>query len=125
MASKQLPAHQSPTFATISHHMRWLDANVSRPTRRIFENGIQIGRTEMYYPDGKLKEVQYYQNGKKEGGDTIFYANGQPQFLVTFKQGKMDGPMRRWQENGDLFFEAFYQQDSLKQVTKKLGVDVK
>lgn len=93
--------------------------------RRFFENGIQIGRTEMYYPDGKLKEVQYYQNGKKEGGDTIFYANGQPQFLVTFKQGKMDGPMRRWQENGELFFEAFYQQDSLKKVTKKLGVDVK
>lgn len=37
MASKQLPSLQSPTFAAISHHMRWLDANVSRPTRRIFE----------------------------------------------------------------------------------------
>lgn len=93
--------------------------------RRQFKNGIQVGRTELYYPDGKLKEVQYYKEGKKEGGDTIFYTNGQPQFLVTFKQGKMDGPMRRWQENGVLFFEAFYQQDSLKEVTKKLGVEVK
>lgn len=93
--------------------------------RRQFENGIQVGRTEFYHPSGKLKEVQYYQAGKKEGGDTVFYENGKPQFLITFKDGKMDGPMRRWDEDGKLFFEAFYKQDSLKEVTKKLGVEVK
>jgi hypothetical protein len=89
--------------------------------KRYFRNGVQIGRTELFYPDGKLKEVQHYQNGKKQKGDTLFYTNGQPQFLVTFKDGKMDGPMRRWTETGELYFEAFYAQDSLKQVTRKLG----
>jgi antitoxin component YwqK of YwqJK toxin-antitoxin module len=88
--------------------------------RRQFKAGFQIGLTELYYPDGKRKEVQYYLGGKKHGGDTIFYPNGRPQFLVTFKNGKMDGPMRRWEEDGTLFFEAYYQQDSLQQVTKKM-----
>ena len=88
--------------------------------KRLFEKGIQVGRTELFYPDGKLKEVQYYEAGKKQRGDTIFYPNGKPQFLITFKDGKMDGPMRRWDEDGSLFFEARYEQDSLKEVTKKM-----
>ncbi len=88
--------------------------------KRRFEKGIQVGRTELFYPDGKLKEVQYYEAGKKQRGDTIFYPNGKPQFLITFKDGKMDGPMRRWDEDGSLFFEAHYEQDSLKAVTKKM-----
>ena len=89
-------------------------------SKRQFEKGVQVGRTELFYPDGKLKEVQYYQGGKKQRGDTIFYPNGKPQFLITFKNGKMDGPMRRWEEDGTLFFEAHYVQDSLKEVTKKM-----
>lgn len=88
--------------------------------KRNFVNGVQTGKTELFYPDGKRKEVQYYENGKKQGGDTIFYPNGKPQFLVTFKNGKMDGPLRRWTEEGALFFEAYYQQDSLQKVTKKM-----
>ncbi|HPH21066.1 MAG TPA: hypothetical protein PLE32_19890, partial [Haliscomenobacter sp.] len=80
----------------------------------------QSGRTQLFYPDGKLKEVQYYQNGKKQGGDTIFYPNGDPQFVVTFKDGKMHGPMRKWAEDGKLFFEARYERDSLIEVTKKM-----
>jgi antitoxin component YwqK of YwqJK toxin-antitoxin module len=88
--------------------------------RRQFVAGIQVGRTELFYPDGKRKEVQYYEAGKKHGGDTIFYPSGQPQFLVSFKNGKMDGPMRRWEEDGALFFEALYANDSLIQVTKKM-----
>lgn len=88
--------------------------------KRQFDKGVQVGRTELFYPDGKLKEVQYYEAGKKQRGDTIFYTNGKPQFLVTFKDGKMDGPMRRWEEDGTLFFEAHYVQDSLKEVTKKM-----
>jgi antitoxin component YwqK of YwqJK toxin-antitoxin module len=86
--------------------------------KRQFKKGIQTGRTLLFYPDGKLKEVQYYEDGKKQKGDTIFYSNGKPQFLVTFKNGKMDGYMRKWTEDGELFFEARYQQDSLKEVTK-------
>jgi antitoxin component YwqK of YwqJK toxin-antitoxin module len=86
--------------------------------KRQFKKGIQTGRTLLFYPDGKLKEVQYYEGGKKQKGDTIFYSNGKPQFLVTFKDGKMDGYMRKWTEDGTLFFEARYQQDSLKEVTK-------
>ncbi len=86
--------------------------------KRQFKKGIQTGRTLLFYPDGKLKEVQYYEDGKKQKGDTIFYSNGKPQFLVTFKAGKMDGYMRKWTEDGELFFEARYQQDSLKEVTK-------
>lgn len=88
--------------------------------KRQFVKGIQVGRTELFYPDGKLKEVQYYEGGEKQRGDTIFYPNGQPQFLITFKNGKKDGPMRRWEEDGTLFFEAHYVQDSLKEVTKKM-----
>jgi antitoxin component YwqK of YwqJK toxin-antitoxin module len=83
---------------------------------RFFQNGLQTGRATVYYPDGKIKETQYFDNGKQSKGDTIYYTDGRIQFVVSFKDGKKDGFLRKWTPDSELFYEARYEMDVLKEV---------
>jgi hypothetical protein len=85
---------------------------------RHFKNNVEEGTTASYYPDGKMREIQRYTNGLQQGGDTLFYQDGKPQFIVQFKDGKKNGPLQKWSPEGVLSFEAIYENDSLKTVTK-------
>jgi antitoxin component YwqK of YwqJK toxin-antitoxin module len=81
---------------------------------RMYRNGVQNGRTAMYFPQGQLMEVQYYgENGLKDGPDSTFYQTGELQTLLTYKAGKLNGYMRKWALSGDLFYEAKYEDDRL------------
>ncbi len=84
---------------------------------RLFSNGVQSGRTEIYYPDGRLWEVQYYDTaGNRTGGDTIFYRNGTLQFTAQFKLNKKTGPMMKYDSTGTLIYAAEMDHDSLVRV---------
>ena len=83
---------------------------------RWFSDGLQSGRSVIYYPSGKLKEVQYYQLGQQTAGDTLWYENGQIQFAVTFSENKKNGYLRKWDTVGGLIFESKYQMDTLMEV---------
>jgi antitoxin component YwqK of YwqJK toxin-antitoxin module len=89
---------------------------------RHFKNGIEEGSTMSYYPDGKIREVQRFKNGLQQGGDTLFYQDGKSQFIVQFKDGKKNGPLQKWSQEGSLSFEAIYENDTLKSVTKAPNV---
>jgi antitoxin component YwqK of YwqJK toxin-antitoxin module len=86
--------------------------------KRIFKNGVEEGTTTSYYPDGKTREIQRYTNGMRQGGDTLFYQDGKPQMIVQFKDDKKNGPLQKWSPEGILSFEAIYENDALKTVTK-------
>lgn len=85
---------------------------------RHFKNGIEEGTTMSYYPDGKTREIQRYSNGQRQGGDTLFYQDGKPQMIAQFKDDKKNGPFQKWSPEGTLSFEAIYENDALKTVTK-------
>lgn len=86
---------------------------------RMFENGLQSGRTVIYYPSGKIKEVQYYQDGLQTMGDTLWYEQGQIQFAVTFMENKKNGYLRKWDTDGTLIYESKYEMDTLVEVKGK------
>ncbi len=86
-------------------------------SKRIFKNDLQTGRTEFYFPQGQIKEVQFFNvNGLKEGNDSSFYENGKPQMVLGFEEGKKHGYLRKWSPEGQLIYEARYQKDILVEV---------
>jgi antitoxin component YwqK of YwqJK toxin-antitoxin module len=89
---------------------------------RFFKNGVEEGRTALYYPDGKIREIQRYTNGQRQGGDTLFFQDGKPQLILQFKDNKKNGPLQKWSPEGTLSFEAIYENDTLKTVTKAPNV---
>ncbi len=95
--------------------------NGSVKSERMFKNNLQTGRTVFYYPDGQIKEVQFFdENGLKDGGDSTFYENGNLQLLINFKTGKKHGYLQKWSTEGLLTYEARYQMDSLVEVQGEL-----
>ena len=90
-------------------------------SERFFKNDLQTGRTVFYYPDGKIKEVQYFdENGLKQGGDSTFYEDGSLQMLLNFENGENHGYLRKWSPEGALIYEARYERDTLVEVKGKL-----
>ncbi len=88
---------------------------------RTFKNGIQSGRSVFYFPEGQIREVQYFtENGLKIGGDTTFYEGGSPQLVVPYQDGIKHGYLRRWSPEGELAYEARFEMDSLIEVNGKL-----
>ncbi|MBU6339903.1 MAG: hypothetical protein KGS48_00290 [Bacteroidetes bacterium] len=85
---------------------------------RDFKNGLEDGLNTLYYPDGQIKEKQHFVQGVQQLGDTIFYPGNKPQLIVTFKDGKKNGLLQKWSPEGALSFEAMYENDALKTVTK-------
>jgi Uncharacterized protein conserved in bacteria len=91
---------------------------------RSFQKNVQHGKTVVYYPNGKIKEVQYFDQGLRVGGDTIFYENGAIQFETSFVAGKKNGYMRKWDSQGNLTYHVKYQMDTVVEIMgKPIGQD--
>lgn len=88
---------------------------------RLFEHGVQVGRTVFYYPEGAIKEAQYFVNGTQQGGDTLWYPDGRVQFVTGYKDGKRDGWMRKWTSEGALIVDVRYEMDSIKEVISQIA----
>lgn len=87
---------------------------------KYFYKDLQNGKTSVYYPNGKLKEVQHYQNGVQYKGDTIFYESGKIHFIYNFVDSKKNGWMYRYNESGDQEYAVLYEGDTIKQVVDSL-----
>jgi antitoxin component YwqK of YwqJK toxin-antitoxin module len=93
-------------------------------SRATFTAGVQNGKYETFYSDGKKHEVGDYANGRKvgthqswwkngqlaldsryidgalDGKYERFYASGKAWEKATYKNGKLDGEYRKWWKNG-------------------------
>ena len=86
---------------------------------RWFIHDTQEGRTVVYYPSGKIKEVQHFEDGQHQGGDTLWYENGRVQFTVNFEKNLKNGDLYKWSPEGELIFNASYRNDTLVEVKGK------
>ena len=61
---------------------------------RVNEKGEKNGTWKTFYPDGKLKEEEYYKNGVLDGAITLYSEKGFPISGRTYREGKVieEGP---------------------------------
>jgi antitoxin component YwqK of YwqJK toxin-antitoxin module len=96
----------------------FLDGKVR--SERLFKNDVQMGRSVFYYPQGQIKETQFFdEKGWKQGSDSTFFESGKLQMLLGFEDNKKHGYLRKWSANGELIFEAKYERDTLVEVKGK------
>jgi MORN repeat variant len=81
-----------------------------------FKNDLQEGRTNYFYPSGKLKETQFYSNGKREGSFTVYFENGSIQSTTEFVNNQRNGLFKKWNPDGSLIIETLFKNDSLVRV---------
>ena len=116
--------------------IRFLDADTKTMTdyyedgKRIriikrFKNDLQDGKTTVYFPDGKLKEVQYFEAGKQKDKDTVYYDSGEIRFIYSFKNDKKNGWMYRYSKGGRQEFAALYKDDLVSEVIDSLNLGKK
>lgn len=66
------------------------------------------GSKEIYYPNGKIKEKQYFQNNKKAGLWEIYYETGVLKSTLSFSKfsSKEEALVKNYDEDGFLFSEG-------------------
>ncbi|MDR1832844.1 MAG: toxin-antitoxin system YwqK family antitoxin [Fusobacteriaceae bacterium] len=71
-------------------------------------DGLEEGRRNSWYENGRLREDGNYARGRREGVHRAWFENGHPQFEITYRDGVYDGVAREYYENGQLRGEANY-----------------
>lgn len=122
--------------SVVIRKVRFLDADTKTMTDyyedgkririiKLFKNDLQDGKTTVYFPDGKLKEVQYFEAGKQRDKDTVYYDSGEIRFIYSFKNDKKNGWMYRYSKIGRQEFAALYKDDLVSEVIDSLNLGKK
>ena len=71
-----------------------------------FEDGVQSGPYEIYFPNGQLVQKSSWAiiNGERtwDGLRETYYQNGQPQTIQYYRNGVLDGPHITYNEDGSM-----------------------
>jgi antitoxin component YwqK of YwqJK toxin-antitoxin module len=70
-------------------------------------------RANIIYPNGKIREVQYYQDGKRINWDTCYFENGSFQLISQYGNGKLQGEQYKFDTNNQITHKAVFNQDTL------------
>lgn len=78
--------------------------------RQIIEmkDGLENGRRENYWPNGKLKSISYWKLGKQLGEASMFFENGNIQERNFIRNGKIHGLLQKYYDDGTLKFSGNY-----------------
>jgi antitoxin component YwqK of YwqJK toxin-antitoxin module len=78
--------------------------------KRVFDYIDMPGmeRIELYYPNGRLREVYYSQNGQLNGLRKVFYDNGILSETGNWHNDVREGIFRYYTPNGQLDCERFF-----------------
>lgn len=76
-------------------------------------SGVANGIIKNYFPDGTLREVEFYDKGLKNGIFTSFYKNGQLKERKSYVQNEPEGIWKLWSEEGELKSEIEYKNGEL------------
>ena len=70
--------------------------------KKRYKDGVLNGRSEFYYPNGKLESIEPYENGELNGIVTRYYDSGQIRARIHFVEGMRGGDKGEmfWDENG-------------------------
>ncbi|HYV93727.1 MAG TPA: hypothetical protein VE978_18270 [Chitinophagales bacterium] len=77
------------------------------------DHSMISGKRLEYYPDGNVKEEQYYKNGKPDSLWTHYFRNGKVQAIGEFKNGKLNGYTKTFDEEGRIACECLYLNNKL------------
>jgi len=75
-----------------------------------FVDGKRHGVQRYYYPDGAAKTVLHYDHGKLHGEVQLTYPSGKPKRELHFLHGKRHGIERMWDELGLLIVDVEYRE---------------
>jgi len=78
------------------------------------KKGDLDGPDTLFYPSGKIDEVNYYKNGQLNGNSVTYYLNGKEKSEINMTEGREDGLYTGYYFNGELettgwFVEGQYQ----------------
>lgn len=76
-----------------------------------FKDGQMHGPQSFYFRDGTLKTILTYDKGKLNGDVKLYYSTGQKKRFLNFVDGKHHGLEQMWNRNGNLIVEANYNHD--------------
>ncbi|MGH1385507.1 toxin-antitoxin system YwqK family antitoxin [Kordia sp.] len=88
--------------------------------RQIIEmkDGLEHGKRENYWPNGKQKDVSYWKKGKQIGEGIIYYENGNIEIRNFIENGEVHGLMEEFHLDGTLRFRGNYWYGILKDTAK-------
>jgi hypothetical protein len=67
--------------------------------KKQYKDGVLNGRSEFFYPNGKLESIEPYRNGELHGIVTRYHDNGKIQSRIHFVDGLRGG------EKGEMFWD--------------------
>lgn len=73
-----------------------------------YRNNQLHGTKTIYFPDGKVTEIEHYSNGRKEGKKQVYSLKGQLLQEYEFKNGKLNGPSTVYDASGKKISEGAY-----------------
>ncbi len=73
-----------------------------------YHNNQLHGAKTIYFPDGKITEIEHYSHGQKEGKKQVYSFNGQLLQSYTYKNGKLHGPSTVYDASGEKISEGAY-----------------
>ncbi len=79
--------------------------------RHFNKNGNVDGRDTLFYPSGKIKEIDEYKNDVLNGLSISFYLNGNKKSEVKMTDGKEDGYYKGYYFNGQMQAEGWFVDD--------------
>ena len=77
------------------------------------------GKLISFYPDGEVKEVQFYKTGKKHGVSNMYHQDGAIAISEYFFEGRRRGPSKRFYISGELKELTMYGDNARPYGTKK------
>jgi len=65
-------------------------------------DSIKVGRYVNYYPNGNIRQEEYYQRGVKDGIQKAYFLDGTLESINAYAMGHMNGPYEWYYPNGQI-----------------------
>ncbi|MFH0984410.1 MAG: toxin-antitoxin system YwqK family antitoxin [Candidatus Omnitrophota bacterium] len=79
---------------------------------------VQDGPYREYYPNGQLKNEEFYRDGQLDGPSRWYYKSGRLKGETFYKDGTLHGVFKDYHENGQVRFEEVYKNGLPEHVAK-------
>ncbi|MBN2349722.1 MAG: hypothetical protein JXJ22_12820 [Bacteroidales bacterium] len=76
-----------------------------------FEKGIKQGKSQQFYPNGRLFEEIYWVNDKKHGDWIQYFENGKNKMLAKYTDGQLSGEFIVFNVAGKVQISGFYKEN--------------
>ncbi|CAM1341949.1 toxin-antitoxin system YwqK family antitoxin [Tenacibaculum amylolyticum] len=88
--------------------------------RQIIEmkDGLEHGKRENYWPNGKIKNISYWKKGKQFGEAIMYFENGNIEEQNFIRNGKIHGLLKEYYNDGTIKFTGNYWNGELKDSCK-------